>query len=164
MPENILIENFSTPPRLKLCDFGSATFEKNTMYTYIQSRFYRAPEVILGLPYNRKIDIWSFGCIMVELYLGLPCFPGVSNHNQLTRIEEMIKPFPQEMLSKGKQTRKFYAKRIEIVQKQEDNLIDQIKEDYFVEDKPLELTEEGEDDDVKMKDAKPQNYVWKLNI
>ena len=41
------------------------------MYTYIQSRFYRSPEVILGLPYDEAIDMWSFGCILAELYTGM---------------------------------------------------------------------------------------------
>eukprot|EP01035_Chromulina_nebulosa_P018251 gene18251-23924_t len=45
------------------------------MFSYIQSRFYRAPEILLGIPYNGAIDMWSFGCVCVELYLGLPLFP-----------------------------------------------------------------------------------------
>ena len=40
------------------------------VYTYIQSRFYRAPEIILGIPYTTAIDMWSFGCILVELFTG----------------------------------------------------------------------------------------------
>jgi len=40
------------------------------VYTYIQSRFYRAPEIILGIPYTPAIDMWSFGCILVELFTG----------------------------------------------------------------------------------------------
>ncbi len=47
-----------------------------SVYTYIQSRFYRSPEVILGLPYSMPIDMWSFGCILAELYTGYPLFPG----------------------------------------------------------------------------------------
>jgi dual specificity protein kinase YAK1 len=71
---------------LKVIDFGSACFEGKTMYSYIQSRFYRSPEVLLGVPYNGAIDIWSLGCVCAEMYLGLPLFPGASQHNQLTRI------------------------------------------------------------------------------
>jgi serine/threonine protein kinase len=41
------------------------------VYTYIQSRFYRAPEIILGIPYTPAIDMWSLGCILVELFTGL---------------------------------------------------------------------------------------------
>ena len=53
---------------------GSSCYENERVYTYIQSRFYRAPEVILGLSYGPPIDIWSFGCLCAELYTGSVCF------------------------------------------------------------------------------------------
>ncbi|CBJ27247.1 Dual-specificity tyrosine-phosphorylation regulated kinase [Ectocarpus siliculosus] len=96
--------------RLKVIDFGSACFEGQTMYSYIQSRFYRSPEVLLGLPYDGAIDIWSLGCISVELFLGLPIFPGVSDHNQICRIVEMTGSLPDFMLENGKDTLKFFKK------------------------------------------------------
>ena len=65
-------------------------FEYQTVYAYIQSRFYRSPEVLLGLPYNSCIDMWSLGCIAAELFLGLPLFPGVTQHNQIDRIIRFI--------------------------------------------------------------------------
>lgn len=78
------------------------------MYTYIQSRFYRSPEVLLGLPYNSAIDMWSLGCIAVELFLGLPLFPGTSEYNQMCRIVEMLGLPPAFMLEQGKQTGEFF--------------------------------------------------------
>jgi serine/threonine protein kinase len=74
-PENILLMQ---PQRsaIKVIDFGSSCFVNETMYTYVQSRFYRSPEVILGLQYGCEIDMWSFGCILAELYMGYPLFPG----------------------------------------------------------------------------------------
>jgi len=75
---------------IKLIDLGSACFTHNTLYTYIQSRFYRAPEVIIGSKYTHKIDSWSFGCMVAEFYLGLPIFPGNSEYDQLRRIIEII--------------------------------------------------------------------------
>jgi len=75
-------------PDIKLIDFGSACYEGQTIYSYIQSRFYRSPEVLLGLPYSGAIDMWSLGCIAAELFLGLPLFPGVSEFNQISRIIE----------------------------------------------------------------------------
>ena len=57
-PENILISRLK-PLQIKLIDFGSACEEHNTIYTYIQSRYYRAPEVLLGVEYTSMIDIWS---------------------------------------------------------------------------------------------------------
>ena len=62
--------------RRKVIDFGSSCLVTERLYTYIQSRFYRAPEVILGLPYDTAIDMWSFGCILAELFTGYPLFPG----------------------------------------------------------------------------------------
>lgn len=56
------------------------------MYSYIQSRFYRAPEIIIGIPYTTAIDMWSFGCILIELYTGVPIFPGESEQEQLALI------------------------------------------------------------------------------
>lgn len=77
-------------PQIKVIDFGSACHERQTVYTYIQSRFYRSPEVLLGIPYTASIDMWSLGCIAVELFLGLPLLPGTSEYNKITRIVEMI--------------------------------------------------------------------------
>lgn len=77
-------------PSIKVIDFGSACHEMQTVYTYIQSRFYRSPEVLLGLPYSTSIDMWSLGCIVVELFLGLPLFPGTSEYNQVSRITDML--------------------------------------------------------------------------
>ncbi|PWY99907.1 hypothetical protein BCV70DRAFT_114596 [Testicularia cyperi] len=107
-PENILLKTLQTPS-IKLVDFGSACHEKQTVYTYIQSRFYRSPEVLLGLPYNSAIDMWSLGCIAVELFLGLPLFPGTSEYNQICRIVEMLGLPPQWMLENGKQTQEFFS-------------------------------------------------------
>ncbi|BFU26643.1 Protein kinase domain/Protein tyrosine kinase, putative [Entamoeba histolytica] len=83
-PENILLVDYTK--QIKLIDFGSACFENNTLYTYIQSRHYRAPEVILGLPYSTSIDMWSLGCITAEFFLGIPIFPGNSEYNQLYKM------------------------------------------------------------------------------
>jgi len=60
------------------------------VYTYIQSRFYRSPEVILGMNYAMAIDMWSVGCILAELYTGVPIFPGENEHEQLACIMEVI--------------------------------------------------------------------------
>ncbi|MGB1101431.1 MAG: protein kinase domain-containing protein, partial [Pontimonas sp.] len=72
-PENILLRQ---PHRsaIKLIDFGSSCKSKDRLYTYIQSRFYRSPEVILGLPYSKAIDMWSLGCVLVEMTTGSPLF------------------------------------------------------------------------------------------
>uniref|UniRef100_K3WYY2 Protein kinase domain-containing protein n=1 Tax=Globisporangium ultimum (strain ATCC 200006 / CBS 805.95 / DAOM BR144) TaxID=431595 RepID=K3WYY2_GLOUD len=104
--------NQAATPLLKVVDFGSACRENETVYTYIQSRFYRSPEVLLGIPYNGAIDMWSLGCIAFELLLGLPLFPGVSEHDQLRLIEETLGELPQHLLKKGRNVLKFYDVRI----------------------------------------------------
>ena len=108
-PENILLVS-PDRPELKVIDFGSACEETRTIYTYIQSRFYRAPEVILGIPYSTSIDMWSFGCIVAELFLGIPIFPGASEFNQLTRIVDTIGCLPSWMVDMGKNSSNFLVR------------------------------------------------------
>jgi serine/threonine protein kinase len=111
-PENILIVGPKEDLRIKIIDLGSACFEGQTVYSYIQSRFYRAPEVLLRLAYDSAIDIWSIGCIAAELFLGLPLFPGVSEHSQLSRIIDMFETYPPDhMLRRGRGTSKFFKPR-----------------------------------------------------
>lgn len=95
-------------PTIKVIDFGSACHEVQTMYTYIQSRFYRSPEVLIGLPYTSAIDMWSLGCIATELFLGLPLFPGSSEYNQLSRIVEMLGTPPNYMIEVGKNAHRYF--------------------------------------------------------
>lgn len=106
-PENILLED-ATSPNLKVIDFGSACFDNQAVYTYIQSRFYRSPEVILGLPYKLSIDVWSLGCIVFELFIGLPLFPGLSQHRMLMRFIKFVGMPPYRMLIEAKDTSKFF--------------------------------------------------------
>ncbi|KAG9284587.1 hypothetical protein G9A89_004629 [Geosiphon pyriformis] len=88
-PENILLKH-PTKSSIKVIDFGSSCFENEKVYTYIQSRFYRSPEVILGMTYNMSIDMWSLGCILAELFTGYPLFPGENEQEQLACIMEVI--------------------------------------------------------------------------
>ena len=74
-PENILCVD-PARTQLKVVDFGSGCLTHEQVYTYVQSRYYRAPEVILRIPYSEKVDMWSLGCILSELYTGEPLFPG----------------------------------------------------------------------------------------
>ena len=87
-PENILLKD-PTKSGIKIIDFGSSCFQDERVYTYIQSRFYRAPEIILGIPYTCSIDMWSFGCIMAEFCIGFPLFPGEDEMEQLAMMMEV---------------------------------------------------------------------------
>lgn len=108
-PENILLCQ-PDKPDIKVIDFGSACFTRRTVYSYIQSRFYRSPEVVLGLPYTESIDMWSLGCIVGELFLGLPMFPGSSEYNQIFKIVDMLGNPPRHMLEHGRNALNFFEK------------------------------------------------------
>jgi len=96
-PENILLKQ-PNKTGIKLIDFGSSCFSDEKIYTYIQSRFYRAPEIMLAIAYTTAIDIWSFGCILAELYTGFPIFPGESEPEQMALIMEVNGLPPKDML------------------------------------------------------------------
>ena len=76
-PENILLRH-PKKSNITVIDLGSSCYENERVYTYIQSRFYRSPEVMLGLKYGVEIDMWSLGCILVEMHTGEPIFNFVS--------------------------------------------------------------------------------------
>ncbi|KAL9232144.1 hypothetical protein vseg_007283 [Gypsophila vaccaria] len=107
-PENILLGT-SKKPEIKIIDFGSACMEDRTVYSYIQSRYYRSPEVLLGYQYTTAIDMWSFGCIVAELFLGLPLFPGASEFDLLKRMIHILGGLPPDyLLKEAKNTSKFF--------------------------------------------------------
>lgn len=110
-PENILLAS-QNETTIRLIDFGSASFAGHTPFSYVQSRFYRSPEVILGLPYAAPIDVWSAGCVLAEVFFGIPVFPGESNYGQIVRIVEMMGMPPDHMLDSGAATAQFF-KRID---------------------------------------------------
>ncbi|KAI8920408.1 kinase-like domain-containing protein [Entophlyctis helioformis] len=99
-PDNILVsENKSA---LKLCDLGSASdASENEVTPYLVSRFYRAPEIILGVPYDAAIDMWSVGCTLYELSTGKILFPGRTNNHMLRLMMDVKGKFPVKMLKRG---------------------------------------------------------------
>uniref|UniRef100_A0A6B2EE16 Protein kinase shaggy-like isoform x2 n=1 Tax=Phlebotomus kandelakii TaxID=1109342 RepID=A0A6B2EE16_9DIPT len=90
-PQNLLLDPETAV--LKLCDFGSAKqlIQGEPNVSYICSRYYRAPELIFGaINYTSKIDVWSAGCVLAELLLGQPIFPGDSGVDQLVEIIKVL--------------------------------------------------------------------------
>ncbi|WOL00997.1 hypothetical protein Cni_G09710 [Canna indica] len=108
-PENILVKSYSRC-EVKVIDLGSSCFETDHLCSYVQSRSYRAPEVILGLPYDKKIDIWSLGCILAELCSGNVLFQNDSPATLLARVIGIIGPIDQGMLAKGRDIYKHFTK------------------------------------------------------
>lgn len=88
-PENILLKQ-KDRTGIKVIDFGSSCFESEKVHTYIQSRYYRSPEVIMGAEYGTGIDMWSLGCILVELLTGRPLFSGRDEKEQIVLITEVL--------------------------------------------------------------------------
>ncbi|KAG6891151.1 hypothetical protein C0992_010139 [Termitomyces sp. T32_za158] len=80
-----------------------------TVYTYIQSRFYRSPEVILGLTYSMAIDMWSLGCILAELYTGFPIFPGENEQEQLSCIMEVLGVPDKDYINRSTRKKLFFG-------------------------------------------------------
>ncbi len=109
-PENILLKQQGRSG-IKVIDFGSSCYEHQRIYTYIQSRFYRAPEVILGAKYGMPIDMWSLGCIIAELLTGYPLFPGEDEGDQLACIVELCGMPPQRILDQSKRARNFISSK-----------------------------------------------------
>ncbi|XP_030569448.1 serine/threonine-protein kinase minibrain isoform X3 [Drosophila novamexicana] len=108
-PENILLCN---PKRsaIKIVDFGSSCQLGQRIYQYIQSRFYRSPEVLLGIQYDLAIDMWSLGCILVEMHTGEPLFSGCNEFDQMNKIVEVLGMPPKYLLDQAHKTRKFFDK------------------------------------------------------
>jgi dual specificity tyrosine-phosphorylation-regulated kinase 2/3/4 len=82
----------------------------SSVYTYIQSRFYRSPEVILGMSYSMAIDMWSLGCILAELYTGFPIFPGENEQEQLACIMEVLGVPDKDIIQRSSRRRIFFGK------------------------------------------------------
>lgn len=93
---------------VKIIDFGSACTDFKAGFSYVQSRFYRSPEVVLGLPYNHAVDMWSFGCIMAELVTGTPLFPAVNEKELLEFFIIRIGLPPEEMIEKARKRKIFF--------------------------------------------------------
>ncbi|XP_062995861.1 homeodomain-interacting protein kinase 4 [Elgaria multicarinata webbii] len=113
-PENImLVDQVRFPFRIKVIDFGSASIFNEVRYVkepYIQSRFYRAPEILLGLPFCEKVDVWSLGCVMAELHLGWPLYPGNNEYDQIRYICETQRMPRPTLLNAARKAHLFFKR------------------------------------------------------
>eukprot|EP00960_Hanusia_phi_P069363 767075-Hanusia_phi.AAC.2 len=96
-PENVMLVRHDDH-RVKVIDFGSSCSSKRQPFTYIQSRFYRSPEVLLCHPYSYPIDMWSLGCILVEMHTGQPLFNGKNEAEQMFKICDVLGMPPIDMV------------------------------------------------------------------
>lgn len=111
-PENILLKS-TEKALINVIDFGSSCVGSEKRNFYIQSRFYRAPEVILENFYGMEIDIWSLGCILAELFTGFPLFPGESEHHQLWCIMQILGVPPVSLIRKSPKATRFFTEKFE---------------------------------------------------
>ena len=92
---------------LKICDLGTAIDRSDAatasteITPYLVSRFYRAPEIILGMPYDYAVDIWSIGCTLFEMYTGKILFTGDSNNQMLKNIMEIRGKLSAKLYRRG---------------------------------------------------------------
>ncbi|KAI9202231.1 kinase-like domain-containing protein [Polychytrium aggregatum] len=103
-PENILLQSCESDVsaqkiRVKVIDFGSSCFERQEVPTYLQSRYYRSPEILIGHPPTTSIDLWSFACILVELLTGNPLFAGDNESDQMLKICQILSCVPTNLLN-----------------------------------------------------------------
>lgn len=104
-----MIKSYSRS-EVKVIDFGSSCYIHDHLSSYVQSRSYRAPEVIIGCKYDYKIDIWSLGCILAELWTGSVLFQNDTVQGLLARVIGIIGPFPEWMMKEGRLVSKFFTK------------------------------------------------------
>ncbi|XP_057651372.1 dual specificity protein kinase CLK4-like [Diorhabda carinulata] len=97
---------------VRLIDFGSATFDHEHHSTIVSTRHYRAPEVILELGWSQPCDVWSIGCILFELYLGITLFQTHDNREHLAMMQRIIGEIPLSMAKRTK-TKYFYKGKLE---------------------------------------------------
>jgi serine/threonine protein kinase len=95
-------------PRVQLIDFGSCGADAGLQSGYVQSRFYRAPEAILGLTVDGAVDVWSAGCVAAELVLGVPLFPGVDDADMMWRVCQTLGLPPSWMVKAGARGRRYF--------------------------------------------------------
>jgi serine/threonine protein kinase len=99
-PENILIQSL-TACQVKVIDYGNAYLHHDQRCSYVQSRAYRAPEVVLGHAYSTKVDLWSFGCILMELLTNRLLFDNRSVQSLLASHIALLGPFPKRLVEEG---------------------------------------------------------------
>ena len=87
--------------RVKVIDFGGATFDDESKGSLINTRQYRAPEVILGLGWGPASDVWSLGCILMELYVGELLFQTHDSYEHLALMEKILGPFPPRVVRRA---------------------------------------------------------------
>ena len=119
-PQNVVL-NSSDPnitlgfdARITLIDLGSCLTneqlgQSGKRITYVQSRWYRAPEVLMWASIGNAADAWSVGCVIAEVAIGVPLLPGESEYNQISRIFSLLGAPPDSLLGRARRANDFFA-------------------------------------------------------
>ncbi|KAF6842248.1 serine threonine-protein kinase prp4 [Colletotrichum musicola] len=133
-PDNILVNESRN--MLKICDLGTgidksdAATAHNEITPYLVSRFYRAPEVILGMPYDFAIDMWSIGCTLYELYTGKILFAGDSNNQMLKAIMEIRGKITPKLYKRGQLAPMHFDEQGNFVSMERDKVLGKVRYDF----------------------------------
>lgn len=109
--EGSYYKNLPKSSAIKVIDFGSTTYQNQDHNYVVSTRHYRAPEVILGLGWNYPCDMWSIGCILVELCSGEALFQTHENLEHLAMMERVLGPLPQHMILRADRRAEKYFRR-----------------------------------------------------
>eukprot|EP00002_Diphylleia_rotans_P034875 TRINITY_DN7538_c0_g1_i2.p1 TRINITY_DN7538_c0_g1~~TRINITY_DN7538_c0_g1_i2.p1 ORF type:complete len:381 (+),score=66.52 TRINITY_DN7538_c0_g1_i2:111-1253(+) len=96
--------------RIKVIDFGNATYEKDHHSSIVCTRHYRPPEVLLGIKWNFTCDVWSIGCILAEMFIGDVLFQTKDDREHLAMMERVIGPLPTSLCRRADSHSKKYFK------------------------------------------------------
>jgi serine/threonine-protein kinase PRP4 len=117
---------------LKICDLGSASdASENDITQYLVSRFYRAPEIILGMPYDFAIDMWSIGCTLYELFTGKILFTGRTNNQMLRSMMECRGKFSTKFLRKGQFAHRHFDEMGNFMSVEKDKITGRVSNGFF---------------------------------
>jgi len=123
-PDNVLMTMSKT--EIKICDFGSAVEVSEEVKTaYLQPRYYRAPEVIIGNGFDTQVDLWSAGCTLFELSCGKILFTGKSNNSMVRQMLEVSGAFTRRMATSGSFSSKHFNNEGAFIQKDVDSITGQ---------------------------------------
>lgn len=129
-PDNILVNEQRNV--LKICDLGTAIDRSdaatahNQLTPYLVSRFYRAPEIILGMPYDSGVDMWSIGCTLYEMYTGKILFTGDSNNQMLKAIMEIRGRFTPKLFRRGQLAAAHFDEQGQFVSVERDKVLGKV--------------------------------------
>lgn len=165
-PDNLLVNEQRNV--LKVCDLGSASpMTDNEITPYLVSRFYRAPEIMLGIPYDHGIDVWSVGCTLFELYTGKILFTGRNNNQMLRSIMECRGKYPPKLLRRGSLAHAHFDEMLNFHSTEEDKVTGRLVTrvvDFRKPTRDLKTRLMGKDAAVRLSDSEAKELTQFVDL